>query len=375
MKTLRVSYPVHDGFSKQIEDWKYSSYLSYISENETKIKRIRSRSTGNLLLNLINNNMIKRTLYFGNPAYLNLSDAQLKIRLPEVEKNNELPDRFKKEAVASIPIEDIGIVILDNKQITLTQALIEAFLNNNVALITCNSSHHPVGLTLPLSSNTVQNERYRSQLDASEPLKKQLWAQTVEQKISNQKQVLETFTFPSDYLKPVLKNIKSGDTGNAEGIAAAYYWKTLSPALLGGSNESKMSGFFKRDREGLAPNNYLNYAYAILRATMARSIVGAGLLPTLGIFHRNRYNAYCLADDLMEPYRPFADQVVIDLVKTHGLNEDIPVEMKKVLLQIPAMDVMMNGEKSPLMLATQRTAVSLVKCFEGEQRNLIFPKF
>jgi CRISPR-associated protein Cas1 len=317
--------------------------------------------------------MIKRTLYFGNPAYLNLGDAQLKVRLPEVEKNEILPENFKKESVASIPIEDIGIVILDHKQITITQALMEALLSNNVALITCNNSHHPIGLTLPLSSNTIQNERYRSQLDASEPLKKQLWAQTVEQKISNQKQVLQSFELPIDYLKPIIKNIKSGDSGNAEGIAAAYYWKTISPVILGAKSATN-TGFFKRDREGLAPNNYLNYAYAILRATMARSIVGAGLLPTLGIFHKNRYNAYCLADDLMEPYRPFADQVVIELVKTHGLIENIPIELKKVLLQIPAMDVMINGEKSPLMIAMQRTAVSLVKCFEGEQRNLIFPK-
>jgi CRISPR-associated protein Cas1 len=319
--------------------------------------------------------MIKRTLYFGNPAYLNLGDAQLKVRLPEVEKNETLTTHFKKEAVASIPIEDIGIVILDHKQITITQGLIEALLNNNVALITCNSQHHPIGLTLPLSSNTIQNERYRAQLDASEPLKKQLWAQTVAQKINNQKQVLQNHGLPVDYLKPMLKNIKSGDSGNAEGIAAAYYWKTMSPVILGSPSNNTNAAIFKRDREGLSPNNYLNYAYAILRATMARSIVAAGLLPTLGIFHSNRYNAYCLADDLMEPYRPFADQVVIDLVASHGLNEDIPIEIKKVLLQIPAMDVTINGEKSPLMLATQRTAVSLVKCFEGEQRNLTFPKF
>jgi CRISPR-associated protein Cas1 len=317
--------------------------------------------------------MIKRTLYFGNPAYLNLADAQLKVRLPEVEKNETLPENFKKESVASIPIEDIGIVILDHKQITITQALMEALLNNNVALITCNNTHHPIGLTLPLSSNTIQSERYRAQLDASEPLKKQLWAQTVEQKISNQKQVLQNHDLPIDYLKPLLKNIKSGDTSNAEGIAAAYYWKTMSPVILGTRSNKRNEAIFKRDREGLAPNNYLNYAYAILRATMARSIVAAGLLPTLGIFHRNRYNAYCLADDLMEPYRPFADKLVIDIVADHGLMEDIPIAIKKVLLQLPAMDVIINGEKSPLMLATQRTAVSLVKCFEGEQRKLLYP--
>ena len=132
---------------------------------------------------------------------------------------------------------------------------------------------------------------------------------------------------------------------------------------------------FKRFREGLPPNNYLNYGYALLRATMARSIVGAGLLPTLGIFHHNRYNAYCLADDLMEPYRPYVDQVVYSIVASKGVNEDIPKEIKTILLQIPAMDVWMDGEKSPLMNATQRTAVSLVKCFTGDQRKLMYPDF
>jgi CRISPR-associated protein Cas1 len=318
--------------------------------------------------------MIKRTLYFGNPAYLHLSNAQLKVRLPEVVKNELLPEHFNSEATASIPIEDIGIVILDHKQITITQALMEALLQNNVALITCNSTHHPVGLTLPLSSNSVQNERYRAQLEASEPLKKQLWAQTVAQKISNQKQVLQQQNLHADFLIPLIKNIKSGDSGNAEGIAAAFYWKTLSPVLFSKEKETLQGEVFKRDREGLSPNNYLNYAYAILRATMARSIVGSGLLPTLGIFHKNRYNAYCLADDLMEPYRPLADKVVIDLIKVHKPQEEMTIDIKKLLLQIPAMDVTINGEKSPLMLATQRTAVSLVKCFEGEQRKLLYPE-
>lgn len=317
--------------------------------------------------------MIKRTLYFGNPSYLSLTNAQLVLRLPEVEKNDTVPEHFKKEASASIPIEDIGIVLLDHKQITITQALIEALLDNNVALITCDSTHHPTGLMLPLCGNTIQNERFRAQLDATEPLKKQLWAQTVSQKIKNQSAMFGCKNIDNNYFIPLYRNVKSGDTDNCEATAAAYYWGRIfsSPNLQGFAN---LEGF-KRFREGLSPNNYLNYGYALLRATMARSIVGAGLLPTLGIFHHNRYNAYCLADDLMEPYRPYVDKAVYSIIEEHGINEGIPKEIKTALLKIPVMDVLMEGKKSPLMVATQRTAVSLVKCFNGEQRRLLYPEF
>jgi len=312
--------------------------------------------------------MIKRTLYFGNPSYLSLNNNQLVLRLPEVEKNDTLPEHYKKEAARTIPVEDIGIVVLDHKQITITQALMEALLENNVALITCDSTHHPTGLMLPLCGNTIQNERFRAQLDATEPLKKQLWAQTVAQKIKNQAAMFGSKEIDNGYFVPLHRNIKSGDTDNCEATAAAYYWGNLFcklPAVSG----------FKRFREGLPPNNYLNYGYALLRATMARSIVGAGLLPTLGIFHHNRYNAYCLADDLMEPYRPYVDKVVYSLIEENGVCDELNKEIKTVLLQVPAMDVSMDGEKSPLMIATQRTAVSLVKCFNGEQRKLLYPDF
>ncbi len=312
--------------------------------------------------------MIKRTLYFGNPSYLSLTNAQLTLRLPEVEKNDTLPDHYKKEVSASIPVEDIGIVVLDHKQITITQALMEALLENNTALITCDATHHPTGLMLPLCGNTIQNERFRSQLDATEPLKKQLWAQTVSQKIKNQAAMFDHKQIDDSYLVPLYRNVKSGDPDNCEATAAAHYWGNLFKQLPA-VNE------FKRFREGLPPNNYLNYGYALLRATMARSIVGAGLLPTLGIFHHNRYNAYCLADDLMEPYRPYVDKVVYELIEEKGITEDLPKEIKALLLKIPAMDVLIDGEKSPLMNATQRTAVSLVKCFNGEQRRLLYPEF
>lgn len=319
--------------------------------------------------------MIKRTLYFGNPSYLSLKNSQLEIRLPEVEKA-DLPDIIKTKTHRTIPVEDIGVLVIDHRQITITQGLLAALMENNVAVIVCNSTHHPSGLLLALSSNTVQNERYRAQLDATEPLKKQLWQQTVIQKIKNQAALLRSENIETGILPSLYNNIKSGDSENREATAAAYYWKNLSPILSPGKNPGKHGeGEFRRHREGLPPNNYLNYGYAILRATMARSIVAAGLLPTLGIHHHNRYNAYCLADDLMEPYRPFIDKLVIEIIKEHGLNEDIPKEIKVELLKIPVMDVMMDREKNLLMAATQRTAVSIVKCFEGEQRKPVYPEF
>lgn len=320
--------------------------------------------------------MIKRTLYFGNPAYLNLHNSQLIVRLPEVEKNQNLSENFKKEAAASIPVEDIGIVILDHYQVTITQGLLTALLENNAVVVTCNAKHHPEGLLMTLSGNTIQSERFASQIEASEPLKKQLWAQTIVQKIKNQAAVLKMNNVDNSYLIPLYKNIKSGDSDNCEATAAAYYWKHIFKTLpefqtLAGLQT--LAGF-KREREGNSPNNFLNYGYAILRATMARSIVGAGLQPTLGIHHHNRYNAYCLADDLMEPYRPYVDLVVCEILKTNKLNDDIPKEIKVELLKIPAIDVNIDGEKSPLMIATQRTAVSLVKCFEGDYRKIVYPE-
>ena len=167
------------------------------------------------------------------------------------------------------------------------------------------------------------------------------------------------------FLIPLYRNVKSGDTDNCKATAAAHYWQHLFPGIAG----------FKRFREGIPPNNFLNYGYALLRATMARSLVGAGLLPTLGIHHANRYNAYCMADDLMEPYRPMVDRVVCETVDRYGTDEDISTEIKTILLKIPAMDVLLEGEKSPLMVATQRTAVSLVKCFTGEQRKILYPEY
>ena len=296
--------------------------------------------------------MIKRTLYFGNPAYLKTLNEQLIV---------ELPDTGEKKQV---PIEDIGIVILDHQQITITQALIAKLLANNTALITCNDTHHPTGLLLNLDGNTLQSLKFKAQIEASQPLKKQLWQQTVSAKIANQAALLGIEKAANGILLRYAKDVKSGDSGNHEAKAAAYYWKHLFPEFLQ----------FKRDRYGEPPNNLLNYGYAILRAVVARNLVGSGLLPTLGIFHRNQYNAYCLADDIMEPYRPFVDQVVCKIISMNGQYLDMTPAMKKDLLTIPVIDVMIDGQKSPLMLAVQRTTASLSKCYEGESRKLLYPE-
>ena len=310
--------------------------------------------------------MIKRTLYFGNPAYLSLKKEQLVIQLPEVVKNGDLPEKFKQDAMSTIPIEDIGMVVLDNKQITVTHGVMEKLLANNCALITCDSNRMPMGLMLPLSGNTTQTERFKDQIEASVPLKKQLWQQTVEAKIRNQAYLLEKST--SSIVKNMLawaNDVKSGDPDNYEARAAVYYWANLFPGIQG----------FTRHREGIAPNNLLNYGYAVLRAVIARSLVASGLLPTLGIHHRNKYNAYCLADDIMEPYRPFVDSVIIDILKKNDDISEISKEHKTLLLNIPVLDVVINGQRSPLMIAVAQTTASLYQCFAGKIRKIKYPSF
>ncbi len=307
--------------------------------------------------------MIKRTLCFSNPAYLSLSNHQLVIKLPEVEKSN-LTERLKKESVTTIPIEDIGVVVLDHQQITLTQGLLTHLLECNCAVITCDSHHLPIGLQLPLEGNTTQSERFRDQLEASLPLKKQLWQQTIQQKIANQAAVLNKKRgLEVKNMMRWVNEVKSGDTENVEGKAAAFYWKNMFPDVPD----------FTRGREGCAPNNLLNYGYAILRAIVARSLVASGLLPTLGIHHHNRYNAYCLADDIMEPYRPYVDALVIEITQKMGYPQEITMEHKQLLLTIPALDVTIAEQRSPLMVATAQTTASLYKCFSGESRKILYP--
>ena len=309
--------------------------------------------------------MIKKTLYFGNPAYLSLRNAQLVIKLPGVEKAESLPDMMKAQAEVTKPIEDLGVVVFDNKQVTITSWLLDALLENNCAVITCDSKSMPIGLMLPLYGNTTQNERFRQQLDASLPLKKQLWQQTIQMKINNQASVLKDCVDEEVRCMRVwASDVRSGDPDNLEARAAAYYWKSLFADIEG----------FTREREGIYPNNLLNYGYAILRAVVARGLVTSGLLPTLGIHHHNRYNAYCLADDIMEPYRPYVDELVFKLVQINGKVLDLTKEIKAKLLEIPTLEVKIGGKRSPLMVAVGQTTASLYKCFSGEVRRISYPE-
>lgn len=297
--------------------------------------------------------MNKRVLCFSKPAYLSLKLGQIVYEAKD-ESNTE----------TTIPIEDVGVVVLDGRQLTITSGLMAALLGNNCAVITCDERHMPVGMHLPLCGNSVQNERFREQLDASEPLKKQMWQQTVVSKILGQAYVLRQENVECGNMQAWAKDVRSGDPENLEGRAAAYYWKTVFH-----------NPYFVRGQEGDPPNNLLNYGYAIVRAMMARSLVAAGLLPTLGIHHHNRYDAYCLADDIMEPYRPFVDLKVLSMLPKYSDISEITTDMKRDLLSLSTIDVNIDGHRSPLMIAMQTTANSVHKCFAGESRKIIYPEW
>ncbi len=302
--------------------------------------------------------MIKRTLHFNNPAYLSLQNSQLQIDLPHLKILGE------KEAKKTVPIEDIGLVLLDHQQITITHGCIAALLENNAVLITCDHTHHPTGMMLPIDGHNTQSERFRYQIEASQPLKKQLWQQTIQAKILNQAAVLFQRHVPCENMLHWAKAVKSGDPDNFEGRAAAYYWKNVFPEKVK----------FFRGREGDPPNNLLNYGYAILRAIVARALVCSGLLPTLGIHHRNKYNAYCLADDMMEPYRPYVDQIVLGIIDRSENFLELGTSIKTQLLNIASVDVQLEGKRSPLMVGVQSTTASLAQCYEGTVRKINYPQ-
>ena len=300
--------------------------------------------------------MIKRTIHIGSPCTLRRREKQLVVQYP---KDLGIPDK-------TVPIEDIGVLIMDHERVVVTQMLLAALLVNNVAVITCNEQHMPTGLLLNLDGHTTQTEIFRSQLDASEPLRKNLWMQCIQAKLRNQGTLLERVGGPGTALHEFARNVRSGDPDNMEARGAAHYWKHLFPR----------DWQFIRHRNGDPPNNLLNYGYAILRAVVARSLVGSGLLPTLGIHHRNKYNAYCLADDIMEPYRPWVDDLVFDLVVNDGVPpEELTTTIKGRLLSIPTRDVIIDGKRSPLLVAVQRTTASVAQCFQGHERKAQWPQW
>jgi CRISP-associated protein Cas1 len=299
--------------------------------------------------------MIKRTLYFSNPCSLRKKDLQLLVEFKEDETKSPL----------IVPIEDTGLIILDDPRIVISNSLIMALNENNTALLSCNSSHLPYGLMLPMFSHHAFSEKLHYQLEASQPLMKNLWQQTVIAKIENQTALLKRESIDIKKMEFLSVSVKSGDPGNVEGRAAAYYWDNL----FGSSRK------FLRYRFGEPPNNMLNYGYAILRAIIGRSLIASGLFPSIGIHHRNKYNPYCLADDIMEPYRPYVDALVLKIAAENPEFEELTPAIKKELLQIPVVDIMIDGTSSPLMVGCQRTTSSLASCFEGTTRKILFPEF
>lgn len=299
--------------------------------------------------------MIKRTLFFGNPAYLSTRNEQLVVNFPAEEK-----------AEVTIPIEDLGYIVLEDPQITITNGLLMKLVQNKTAVITCDKQHLPCSFLQPLVGHTEQTERIRHQLEASLPLKKNLWQQTVQVKIENQAAHLRGRNKNELKLKRWASEVKSGDGENHEAYAAAYYFQNIYSDLVPD---------FSRNQKGIAPNNLLNYGYAILRAVVARALVSSGMLPSVGIFHRNKYNAFCLADDIMEPYRIYVDAVVYEILETGANVEELTTTIKSQLLTIPALDVLIDDKWSPLMTAVSRTTNSLHDCFKGESRKILYPQF
>lgn len=292
--------------------------------------------------------MIKQTLMFTTPASLSMKNGQLVIT------------RKDTDEVVTRPIEDIGFLVVANQMVKMTVPLLNALADNNVSVIFCDDKQMPKSMLMTLEGNTTQQESYRYQMDANEPTKKRLWKQLVEAKVRNQAELLNRVGQDGDVLKPYYMNVKSGDTDNREGAAARIYWSML------------FGKTFKRNREGEPPNMMLNYGYTILRAAVARALVGSGLYPAFGIFHRNRYNAFPLADDVMEPYRPFVDEIVYRLYMD-GAAEEMTNYVKSELLKVLFVDVRMGKMNRPLEVALSMTTASLLKVFKDEETKLVLP--
>ena len=292
--------------------------------------------------------MLKRTLAFTKPYHLSLKNRQMIIKAKD-----------ESGFCTSVPVEDIGFVILENQEISITMPLLNALADNNVAVILCSDKFMPNAMFMNLDSNSTQGESFRAQLSATEPLKKNLWKQIVEAKIRNQAALLRKLDKDGDSLKPYYQNVKSGDSDNREGVAAKIYWNEL------------FDNNFMRFRTGPSPNEMLNYGYTVLRVAVARSLTGSGLLPAIGIFHRNRYNAFPLADDIMEPYRPFVDEIVFHLYANgeNSLNKYSKSEILKLLYT----DTFFENVTRPLDIGLSITTASLAKCYNGLQKKIIYP--
>lgn len=294
--------------------------------------------------------MLKRTIYISSDLKVSVKNTQL-----------ILTDKESNIEVSKIPVEDMACLIIDNALASITIPAINELTNQNVGILICNAKGMPSAMINPLEANTLQGQRYRIQLEASLPAKKSIWQQLIAAKIKNQSYLLNRLNLDGDILKTYYKNVKSDDSDNREGVAARIYWSML------------FGPKFARSREGSPPNNLLNYGYSILRAATARAIVGAGLLPALGIHHRNRSNAYPLADDFMEPFRPFVDYLVYNMVQKD--ITDVDKRVKAELINVLYVDTIVRNKLHPLSIALEMLCTSAIKIMQGESKSLSIPSF
>ncbi len=292
--------------------------------------------------------MLKRAIFLSSPLKASVRYGQL-----------ILTDLDGKKPDSSIPIEDLAHVIIDNQRISITVPAMNELVRQNVGVIICDDKSMPHIMMNPLDCNTLQGQRFRTQLEATLPAKKSIWQQLVTAKIKNQSELLNMLNKDGDILKPYYRNVKSDDSDNREGVAARIYWSKLFGAD------------FSRSRDGFPPNNLLNYGYTILRAATARAIVGAGLLPALGVHHRNRSNAFPLADDFMEPFRPFVDSIVYELFRNGKYK--LEKETKGALINSLYLDTKINGKVHPLSIALGMLCTSAIKILAGESKTLNVP--
>ena len=295
--------------------------------------------------------MIRRTVEFSTPGTrLSVAYGQLVVERPNQPK-------------VTLPMEDLGVVIVDDGRALYTQAVFWGLLEAGATVLITGRDHLPVGMMLPLEGHHAQTERHRAQAQASEPMRKQTWQAIVRAKITQQAAVLSYFNGNSAGLGTMVRRVRSGDPENLEAQAAQRYW----PLLFGRG--------FHRDREAEGVNALLNYAYAVLRAALARAIVAAGLIPSLGVHHRHRNNPFCLADDLLEPYRPYVDWRVRLVVDNHNGSppQVADRQTRAALLSLLNETVRVGDRREPLLLAMHSSAASLCQALTGGKRTLCLP--